>query len=287
MSRVALSVGFALLFVCTTPHVPSAESSAAWLDRLNFYRTTAALPPVSENPRLSDAVQQHARYMVRHDVIEHTQNRRHPWATADGAAAAAVSNLAASTRSTEPDAWAVDSWMQGPFHALGILDPSLAEVGFGIHRAPDGGIQTAAGLDVIRGRALARARAAYPIVWPANGSTVPLTTHLDEYPSPLTSCPGYAAPAGLPLIVQIGSGDQVPHVMGSRLLDGDAPLEHCIFHEATYRNRDAAEQAVGRRILASRDAIVLVPRRPLRPGGRYRAVIETGVRVIDWTFGVN
>ena len=35
--------------------------------------------------------------------------------------------------------------------ALGILDPALTHVGFGIHRARGGFIQTAAGLDVLVG----------------------------------------------------------------------------------------------------------------------------------------
>ena len=269
------------------PHADSAEPPAAWLDRINFYRETASLPPVVEEPQLSATVAQHARYMVAHDVIQHSQNRRRRWATPEGAAAAAASNLAGSLSPQEPDFWAVDVWMQAPFHAIGILDPALQQVGFAIHRAPDGKrIQTAAGLDVIRGRSHTPVAVRYPVLWPADGSAVPITSHTAEFPSPLTSCPGYKAPTGLPVIVQMGSGEGVPHVTRSGIWDGTRWLEHCVFNESTYANRDRGEQQLGRSILASRDAIVVIPRDPLTFGSHYRIQIEVDRQSIDWTFHV-
>jgi len=279
-------VGFVLLCVLAGAGAPRAAADLTWLDRVNFYRAMASLPPVAEDPVLSGAVLQHARYMVTHDEVRHSEDRRGPWATPEGAAAAAVSNLAGSTSAFETDSWAVDAWMQAPFHALGILDPALQQVGFGIHRARDGRIQTAAGLDVIRGRGAAPAALAYPIVWPANGSTVPLAKHTGEYPDPLASCQGYELPAGLPVIVQLGSGGEVPNVTGSWFVDGTRPLDHCIFDEGSYRNRDAVQQRLGRSILRSRNAIVLIPRKPLTPGTPYRTVVEVNGRLIDWTFEV-
>ena len=280
-------VGLVLVCLLAGAAAPRAASDLTWLDRVNFYRAMASLPPVDEDPVLSGAVLQHARYMVRHDEVRHSEDLRDMWATPEGAAAAAASNLAGSTNAFETDAWAVDAWMQAPFHALGILDPALRHVGFGIHRAHDGRIQTAAGLDVVRGRAGAPASLAYPVVWPANGSTVPLAMHIGEYPNPLASCQGYDLPAGLPVIVQLGSGGQVPHVTGSWFVEGQRPLDHCIFDEGSYRNRDAAQQRLGRTILGSRNAIVLIPRKPLTPGMRYRAVVEVNGRLIDWTFAVS
>jgi hypothetical protein len=279
--------GLVLAVSCLLGGAPTAETTPSWLDRLNYYRGMAALPPVGEDQALSGAVLQHARYMVMHAALRHSEEQGKAWATPEGAAAGAASNLAGSTRPTEPDSWAIDVWMQAPFHALGILDPGLHQVGFGIFRAPHGTIQTAAGLDVIRGRATPAASAAYPIVWPADGAFVPLTTHRDEYPSPLTSCPGYRAPTGLPLIVQLGSGNTAPHVTGTWIAEGDRLLEHCAFDEGSYRNRDDVAQRLGRSILAARNAIVLIPREPLRPGAVYRAVVEVNGRQIDWTFGVS
>lgn len=278
---------FVLLCLLACAGTPRADSRTPWLDRINFYRGMASLPPVAEDPVLSGAVFKHARYMVKHGVVKHSENLRDAWATREGAAAAAVSNLVGSASPFEPDAWAIDSWMQSPFHALGILDPALKRVGFGIARAQKGPVQTAAGLDVIRGRGVAPASTAYPVVWPANGSSVPLTTYIAEYPNPLTSCAGYEAPTGLPLIVQLGSGGTVPHVTASRIAEGTRELDHCIFDEGSYRNRDAVHQRLGRRILASRNAIILIPRKPLRPGAQYRVVIHVNGRSVVWTFGVS
>jgi hypothetical protein len=282
-----------LLCLWTASSRPAAEPGAepgddGWLDRLNFYRATASLPPVSENSALSGAVLRHARYMVMHSVVSHSENMKDAWATPEGAAAAAVSNLAGSTRPMEPDSWAVDVWMQAPFHALGILDPTLRQVGFGIAHQPQRKlIQTAAGLDVIRGRrADGPIEVSYPVVWPANGASVPLTQYAGEHPDPLTSCAGYQAPAGLPLIVQLGPGQMNPHVTASHITENGRPLAHCVFDEGSYRNRNGAEQRLGRNILASRDAIVLIPRKPLHPGMTYRATVSTNGAVIDWTFSV-
>jgi hypothetical protein len=272
----------------STPRAENAELSSAWLDRVNFYRAMAGLSPVVEEPRLSETVQQHARYMVAHDVIQHSQNTRRSWSTPEGAAAAVVSNLAGSLNPMEPDFWAVDVWMQAPFHAIGILDPALQQVGFGIYRAADGKkIQTAAGLDVIRGRSNLPAPVSYPVVWPADGTTVPIGIHTSEYPSPLTSCDGYKAPTGLPLIVQMGAGANVPRVTHSAITDGTRWLHHCVFDESTYRNRNRVEERLGRSILASRDAIVLIPREPLTFGSRYRVQVEVNGQQINWTFGVD
>lgn len=286
-ARFAVAALLIVSSAASTPRAENAEPSSAWLERVNFYRAMAALPPVVEAPALSATVVQHARYMVAHDVIQHSQNRRRSWSSPEGAAAAAVSNLAGSLSPMEPDFWAVDVWMQAPFHAIGILDPALQHVGFGIYRAPDGKkIQTAAGLDVIRGRGSRPADVPYPIVWPADGTSVPIGSHTSEYPSPLTSCPGYKTPTGLPLIVQMGAGAEVPRVTHSAISDGTRWLHHCVFDESTYRNRNGAEERLGRSILGSRDAIVLIPREPLTFGSRYRVQVEVNGQQINWTFGV-
>jgi hypothetical protein len=103
-----------LLIIFAAMRTPAAGAPATWLDRLNFYRAIAALPPVSEAPSLSAPVSLHARYMVMHDVIIHSEKRRLAGATAEGAEAAAVSNLAGSLSADEPDAWAVDTAETSP-----------------------------------------------------------------------------------------------------------------------------------------------------------------------------
>jgi hypothetical protein len=116
---------------------------------------------------------------------------------------------------------------------------------------------------------------------------VPLAEGIGEYPNPLTSCNGYKTPTGLPLIVQVGSGDHVPHVTRTSISEDERPLEHCVFDEGTYRNGNKVQQRLGRGILSARDAIVLIPRKPLKAGFRYRAIIDVSGRRIDWTFTVS
>ena len=50
-----------------------------WLARVNYYRDTANLPPLSEQPNWSEGNRLHARYMVKNDVIEHDEDPQRPW----------------------------------------------------------------------------------------------------------------------------------------------------------------------------------------------------------------
>lgn len=277
---------FAIAAATMRPVHADSLSAWTWLARVNFYRAMAALPPVAEDPNLSVGPFEHARYMVRNDVIKHAESPRDSWATLAGAVAAGSSNLAGSWK-PEPDSWAIDNWMQAPFHAVGILDPALRNVGFGIFRKSDGQLQTAAALDIVHGREPSAAETAkFPVMWPANGMTVPIGEHTSEWPSPLTSCKGYVSPAGLPIIVQLGSGSLIPFGTKSMLWLGKERVEHCIFDETSYKNPVAAEEQLGRSILAARDAIVIVPKYPLRSGATYRVTLESSGRTLDWSFRV-
>jgi len=176
--------------------------------------------------------------------------------------------------------------MAAPFHAVGILDPRLTRVGFGSYREGDGGVQMAAALDVIRGLGALPAGTRYPIFWPAEGMTLPLRSFWGEYPDPLTSCPGYRLPTGLPIIVQFGAGERTPRVTAHSLRDGGTALEHCVITEESYVNPDAGAQQTGRLILGQRDAVVLIPRQRLAGGATYTASLTVDGQTYSWTFAV-
>jgi uncharacterized protein YkwD len=266
------------------PAKPPAGSSG--LAFVNYYRSTARLPDVTDEPVWSSGAQLHARYSVKNDVLLHTEDPANPWFTAAGAAAAAASNQIGSWNVTASDEWAVDTWMTAVFHAVGMLDPSLRQVGYGAYRESDGGLQMAAALDVIRGMGSVPAGVSFPIKWPGDGMTVPLKQHDVETPSPLTSCPGYATPSGLPVLLMFGGGDPAPLVTGHSFYHGGVSLEHCVFDGTTYVNPDANQQALGRAILRARNAITLVPRAPLTPGANYTASITVNGVAHQWTFSV-
>src|SRR5262245_41189054 len=108
-----------------------------------------------------------------------------------------------------------------------------------------------------------------------------------ENPSPIAGCRDYEMPTGLPVIIQLGSGSVTPHVTGTWFMDGNRKLAHCVFDETNYRNRNQAEQRHGRGVLDAHDAIVLVPRNPLKPGRSYRVMVDVNGQRIDWTFRVS
>jgi uncharacterized protein YkwD len=267
---------------------PSAAERATlptWLEHVNQYRRMAGLPDLQENPALSYNDWLHARYIVKSDELGHSEKSTSAWYSEGGNAAAGSSDLAADFQD-HPDTWAIDSWMQAPFHAIGILDPKLGDVGFGSYREADGGLVMAAGMDIISGLRVAPAGLQYPIYWPGDGATVPLRLYWGEWPSPLTGCPGYSAPAGLPLLLQVGPGGLTPRVTAHSFSQGDRVLESCVFDETSYTNPDASAQQTGRAILATRDAIVLIPRSPLTPGAAYRVSITENGREYSWSFSV-
>jgi hypothetical protein len=260
-------------------------SSVNWLEYVNFYRDTSCLPPVDENPVLSDGDRKHATYIVKNDVLQHDEDPSNPWYTPEGRTAAQQSNLAASYNAEESDVWAIDTWMQAPFHAIGILDPHLKQIGYGSYREADGGFRMGAAVNVLGGSDYYD-NPTYPVIWPGDGQTVPIRLHWGETPSPLTSCPGYKAPSGLPLILLIGPGILTPVVSATSFLQDGQPLESCVFSEETYTNPDPSLQTLGRNILGGRDAIVLIPKLPLSAGKTYSASITVNERTYNWSFNI-
>lgn len=296
--RAALVVALLTLFiglVTATPSQPQGHYAAAapalrpppWLQRVNAYRRLASLPPVRENTAWRDGLLKHARYMVKNDLIAHAEDPANRWFTPEGDQAARSSILMYHGDVTTSDLFAIDFWMQGPFHGIRIIDPALGQVEFAAYREADGGFQMAAALDVIRGLGPIPPAVTFPLAWPSGRTPVPLRSYTGgETPDPLSACPGYTSPSGLPLILQLGPGDLTPGVTGHSLRQGRRAVEHCVYDETSYRNPDPALQQLGRDVLDASDAIVLVPREPLIPGARYRVSITADGRTHVWSFRV-
>jgi hypothetical protein len=170
---------------------------------------------------------------------------------------------------------------------VGIIDPRLATTGFGSYREAIGAWQMGAALDVLRGRGGLPGGVTFPLPFPKDGGHTWLTSY-DGYegPDPLTSCPGYVAPSGPPLILQLGTGSITPSVTASSLLRNGTPVEHCVFDETNYVNPDPGSQSLGRAILDGRDAIVIMPRNTLVVGATYQASVTSNAQTTTWTFTV-
>jgi hypothetical protein len=259
-----------------------------WLTAVNEFRAQAHLPYVTEDPEWSEGAWLHSRYMVKTDIVEHDEDKSSKWYTPEGKAAAQSSVIVASYDSSLSDEFAIEAWMQAPFHAVSLLDPRLSTVGFGSYREKDGGYQIGATLDVIRGMESLPRSVQYPVQWPADGETVPLYYFWGEYPDPLSSCPGYTSPSGLPIIIQLGDGSKTPKVTAHSISQDGNQLEHCVFDETSYKNQaDSYGQSLGRSILDARDAIVIIPRYPLTPGASYDVSLTTNGRTYTWSFSIS
>jgi uncharacterized protein YkwD len=265
------------------PPAPAARPQG-WLEHLNFYRAAAGLPPVAEDPALTRGDRLHAIYIVKNGVLQHGEDPGAPWFSAEGRAAAEQSNLFSSDGTHETDHFVIDTWMQSPFHALGVLDPRLTRVGFGSYRDGDDEPATGAALNVLAGID-PRVAAAYPVFWPGDGAVVPLGLHWGGYPDALAGCSGYQEPCGLPLIVQFGAAGLAP-VAASSLGSAGRPLEHCVFDQYSYSSPDPDQQRIGRSILAARGAVVIIPRFPLTAGTTYTASVTLGEQRHAWSFGI-
>jgi hypothetical protein len=272
----------------------------AWLAQLNFYRALAKLPPVLEDRALSEADVLHAQYLVnnyaaaldggaRLGAEAHTEDPSNPHFTEAGRAAAEASNIAHTTLppagALQPP-WAVNFWMEGPFHRLPMLNPKLERVGYA--EACSSGLCFAA-LDVNSGATpepSTGVRYDSPIVFPPDGAFVPLLRLDREWPDPLAACDGYERPVGLPITVQVGAWLE-PRLGAITFAGEGGELEACGFDAASYRNPDAAQEKLVRDILRASGSVVVIPRRPLEPGKSYHVSVVVDGRRHRWTFATS
>ncbi len=259
----------------------------SWLGYLNLFREMAGLPHLAENTDWSSGAMLHSRYMVKEDAITHSENSSSPWYTAEGALAGASGNIFVSGWMNTPDEAAIDWWMTAPFHAVAIIDPRLQVTGLGSYRENIGFYKMGATVDVQRGRGTLPPGYSFPVMFPKDGGQTWLTRFYGgEWPDPLISCPGYAAPTGPAIILQLGSGSLTPTITASGFVDNSGSLEYCLLTETNYTNPDSASQNSGRIILGNRDAVVILPRLPLTVGQTYTATATSDGNPLTWHFSV-
>jgi uncharacterized protein YkwD len=279
---------------------PNPGADDIWLKPLNQYRESAGLTPVTANPRFSRGDYLHSRYIVKNfgkqiaahmnlGPAMHFEDPSKPWYTAEGAAAGRASDVdeAWNPHGSLAPTWALDNWMQSPFHRFPILNPHLHSVGYGY--MCEGGVCIASlnlNGDVDPIMSLPAPLAA-PIEYPPNSSSIDLNSFDGEWPDPLTSCPGYSLPTGYPISIQLGT--LVNPGFGKYSLKRTSPaparLEACVFDGNTYRNPDSGTQAMMRNQLINFGAIVMMPREPLDTGS-YSVSIIAGGHDYSWSFSV-
>ena len=265
-----------IVLVATMLAAPSLAYCSDWLSRVNDLRAVGSLPPVVENPAWSQGCWLHSRYMAENNYIGHSEVVSNPWYSSEGAAAAASSNCFLGVGGID----AIDGWMRTPFHGIAIIDPCLGTVGFGSYSSS----RLAAALDVIRGLGTQPIQVSYPVYWPASGQTIPFLSYWGgERPDPLANS-SFVPPVGPPIFLQIGAGSEVPIVSRSSFRLGTRELDHLVLTETNYTNPDSEAQSLGRAVLDSRDAVVLMPRTPLLLGQRYDVEVVCNGVTYSWWF---
>lgn len=249
-----------------------------WLNRLNYWRSTARLTPVAENPTWSNGDSLHALWMVKNNTIQHGETPGTPYYTPEGDLAGQKSNIAVQSSINARDAQFVDFWMGAPFHAMGMMDPRLQQSGFGSYREVRSGWEAAAALDDIRGNSFAPGMFPTPIYWPGNGMTVPLRTYSgNEFPDPLQACPGYSTPTGLPVFVELG-GNIATTAGPNTFTANGVPVQHCVI--------DSTNAALGAN-LTYRGGVIVIPQQPLQPGVVYVVSLTVNGLPYTWSFQVS
>jgi len=168
-----------------------------------------------------------------------------------------------------------------------MLNPRLTQTDFGVFRDANSSFKLTATLDVSSRRELAALPSGltYPLTYPQDGGEIWVLSYtLPEFPNPLTACNGLQKPTGPPLILQIGTGDQIPSVTQSSLISSDGSIAHCIIDETRYVNSNQFQQNQGRSILDKQDAIVLIPAQPFTVGETYTASITVNGETVTWSF---
>ena len=137
----------------------------------------------------------------------------------------------------------------------------------------------------------AGAAASLPIEFPPDDGTVGIRSFENEWPDPLTSCPGFAPPSGLAITLQLGNwvDTRSGEYSVARVNDNGAhtPIEACGFDSNSYSNPDAYSQEVGRNVLKSNGTVVIVPRTPLDKGAKYAVSMTANGKQYAWTFSTS
>jgi hypothetical protein len=274
----------------------------AWLEPLNSYRSMVRLPLVATDSALSEGDAEHARYLVKNygkiikanalGIEAHSEDPSKPFYSTTGARAAAASNVDEGWRAYGPPAvspgQAISGWVGIAFHRLWILNPGLRRAGYGEYcekRVCVGALDVLSGADPIP---MTPAPFANPIQFPPPGSAMRMRSAEGEWPDPLTACPGYTSPTGLPITLELGAHVNARLSGYTLTLAGVAPaaIEACGFDANSYVNPDPVAEKRVRDTLNDFGAAALIPRAPLTPG-TYDVAMTVGGRRYAWSFTIS
>ena len=270
------------------------NSKEDWLAVINYYRQSSDLPPVVEDPQITNGAKKHAIYLAMTDKSFqvgqyenlHSENPASPYSTPEGTKYGA-GDIAWSYN---PKVSAIDLWMTGPFHAIGILRENLKRVGYGREKvAPNGtypdsyvaNLAIIAGLDPLNSRTK-------NILFPGDKSIAYLNNFVGENPEPRESCIGdYKKFTGLPIFASLLVEPTKDLTVRLTTPSGNVISDEnqlCVVDEFNFTSSDAIYGPAGKAIIASDHLVLIIPKDPL-DSGTYKVSINQGGRAnIDWSF---
>lgn len=290
-ARCFLIALLAMAFACVLAPAAWALSESDWLGRINEIRTGSQLQPVVEEPAWSAGILAHLEYMRQTPSnfdtgpyrSAHTENPASPFYSEEGAKEAESSDLGGGHTNVE----AIDGWLGAPFHAIGMLRPTLKRVAFA--RDPQTGT---AGLDVISGLEYFSGPP-QQVLFPGPGSTIDLSAFTGEFPSPIETCtaqhPGadYESP-GLPVIALL-SDPPSPELSATMSMPDGAQIsssgpELCVVTEGNFVTKDPIYGPTGAAILSGDQAVFVISREHLTAGSYSVDIAQPGRPDISWSF---
>jgi len=270
------------------PVYSAAEAPAPeWLQRLNSYRDMAKLAPAGEDDSLAAG---DAKHVAMPGLEMHQESSSKPGFSAEGLYAAQHSDVDfmwwKGNRTPHMETWAIDDWITGAFHRLPLLSPRLQRVGYAQQCANQMCVAAMNAQSDVERTARATMYKA-PVAFPPDGATLALKWFTMEVPNPLSSCPGYEKPTGVPITLQLGNfvAIKLDHYSLKEVGSSDE-VEACGFDSTTYTSPDSAIQAAARATLDAWGTVVVIPRRPLKPGGSYKVEMTASGKMYGWQFSV-
>jgi hypothetical protein len=267
---------------------PALVGATTWLAEINRYREGSGLAPVTVNPTWVKGIQDHlnylrltpASYLTGAYQSLHTENPASPYYSATGALEASRSDLIDGASGDTPVQF-IDSWLEAPFHAVGMLRPGLKQVAFA-----DDPTSGDAGLDVIGGLTSSVATSS-PVLFPGNGTTTNLTSFGGEDPDPTATCGWTSLSVGLPLVAILPSAPPAgvaATVSGPGGVETSAAGTVCIVDSRTFNASTPVYGSTGQQLLTGTHLVFVIPKSPLVAGGYHVHVTLPGSSPLTWSF---
>jgi IPT/TIG domain len=271
------------LAIAVLPALPSAPhspvhlasipaASPPWLTGFNAWRANTGTSTLIEDSNMDSGDVLHATYMVQTGQVTHSESTAYPQYTAAGNTAALNSNIFVSSSTNTTDVQSIDWWMGAPFHSMAMMDPRLTTTGFGSYRNSAYSWQMGAAVNVGQGLT---APGQYPVFFPGNGTTEPLTSYSGhEFPDPTLACPGYT---GLPLFVEVGGNVATAAGPVHTLTGNGTALTNCVIDSTNAAVPGATTWHGG---------VIVFPQAPLQNGVKYVVALTVNGAPYTWSFTV-